>query len=168
METVKFCGYFSQKWVSNWDHSKGTTQNPHWGKEQSPLQKFIMYPKFGREDLHMFCVLMKQKQTCSERILSTMCIPEQARLLILKTSSQWWNMVEGASWYGACFAALSAWTSSSLINWKISSEVHQNILLDVNQLKLCRSWMMQQKSDAKHQSSFRKRIPVCWSGPVGL
>jgi hypothetical protein len=59
-------------------------------------------------------------------------------------------MVEGASWFGP--ALLHA-----IIDVKMNSQVHQDILqenvrLSVRQLKLNRSWVMQQDNDSKHRS----------------
>ena len=61
-------------------------------------------------------------------------------------------MVEGASWFGAALLPQLA-----IIDGKINSQVYQDILLEnvwlsVRQLKLNRSWMMQQNNDPKHRS----------------
>ena len=55
----------------------------------------------------------------------------------------------------ACFAA-SGIGQLGIIEGKINSQVYQTILQDnvrmsVRQLKLCRSWVMQQDNDPKHK-----------------
>jgi transposase len=62
-------------------------------------------------------------------------------------------MVEGASWFGAA----SGPGQLVIIDVKINSQVYQDILqenvrLSVPQLKLNRSWVMQQDNDPKHRS----------------
>ena len=64
-------------------------------------------------------------------------------------------MVEGASWFGA--ALLPQGLDSLLSDGKMNSQVYQdikqeNVSLSVRQLKLNRSWVMQQDNDSKHRS----------------
>ena len=122
----------------------------------------------------IFCGQMKPKLSCLEGTHNAMCGEKKAQHTNIKTSSQLWNMVEGASWFGAALlpqgldgllSSTEKWIPNCIKTFCRKTD-HLSANWSSTEDGWCNRTTTQSIKVNQQQNGLNRRKYTFWSGPV--